>query len=165
MSRRWLRVRVPSASLRTIKASSSRTGPSSFFNGRGLLRFSTDGAFFVFQQFPPGTWGLIIPGSCGSYAVGVPIRRNDDEGPSEDDIERFGDDSPVADARCPDCGASVWSEADVCPKCFSYLAGSAPAAPQGGMFAKHWKAIIIWALIIATLTLAGIPVLQALLRL
>ena len=31
-------------------------------------------------------------------------------------------------------------------------------------FAKHWKAIIIWALIIATLTLAGIPVLQALLR-
>jgi hypothetical protein len=32
------------------------------------------------------------------------------------------------------------------------------------MFAKHWKAIIIWALIIATLTLAGIPVLQALLR-
>jgi hypothetical protein len=108
---------------------------------------------------------LIVPGSRGSYALGVPIRRNDDEGPSEDDIERFGDDSPVADARCPDCGAAVWSEADVCPKCFSYLAGSAPAAPRGGMFAKHWKAIIIWALIIATLTLAGIPVLQALLRL
>ena len=98
------------------------------------------------------------------YALHVPIRRNDDEGPSEDDIERFGDDSPVADARCPDCGASVWSEADVCPKCYSYLAGSALAAPRGGMFAKHWKAIIIWALIIATLTLAGIPVLQALLR-
>ncbi len=132
-------------------------------NDQGLVL--TDGAFFVFQQFPPGMKGLIVPGSCGRYALGVPIRRNDDEGPSEDDIERFGDDSPVADARCPDCGASVWSEADVCPKCFSYLAGSAPAAPRGGMFAKHWKAIIIWALIIATLTIAGIPVLQALLRL
>ena len=101
---------------------------------------------------------------CPRYAFHVPIRRNHDEGPSEDDIERFGDDSPVADARCPDCGATVWSEADVCPKCYSYLAGSALAAPRGGMFAKHWKAIIIWALIIATLTLAGIPVLQALLR-
>jgi hypothetical protein len=32
------------------------------------------------------------------------------------------------------------------------------------MFAAHWKAIIVWALIVAALTLAGIPVMQALLR-
>ena len=93
----------------------------------------------------------------------MPTRRDQDEGPSDEDIERFGDETPKADARCPDCGTAVWSEADICPKCFAFLGGeAAPARP--GMFAAHWKAIVVWALIIATLTLAGIPVLQALLN-
>jgi hypothetical protein len=93
----------------------------------------------------------------------VPTRRDPDEGPSSEDLDRFGEDSPKADARCPDCGAAVWSEADICPKCYAFLGGEAVPV-RGGLFAKHWKAIVVWALIVATLTLAGIPVLQAFLR-
>jgi hypothetical protein len=93
----------------------------------------------------------------------VPTRRDQDEGPSDEDIERFGDETPKADALCPDCGTSVWSEADICPKCYAFLGGEAAPARRG-MFAAHLKAIVVWALIIATLTLAGIPVLQALLN-
>ena len=93
----------------------------------------------------------------------MPIRRDQDEGPSDEDIERFGDETPKADARCPDCGTAVWSEADICPKCYAFLGGEAAPARRG-MFAAHWKAIVVWALIVATLTLAGIPVLQALLN-
>ena len=44
-----------------------------------------------------------------------------DEGPSSEDLERFGDDT----ALCPDCGAEVWDEADICPKCFAYIGGQA----------------------------------------
>ena len=80
-----------------------------------------------------------------------------------EDLDRFGEDSPKADARCPDCGAAVWSEADICPKCYAFLGGEAVPVRRG-LFAKHWKAIVVWALIVATLTLAGIPVLQAFLR-
>ena len=93
----------------------------------------------------------------------MPTRRDPDEGPSSDDLDRFGDESPTADARCPDCGAEVWSEADVCPKCFAFLGGDLRPA-GGGPFAGRWRTVVVWALIVATLTIAGIPVLQALLR-
>jgi len=93
----------------------------------------------------------------------VPTRRDPDEGPSSEDLDRFGEDSPKADARCPDCGAAVWSEADIWPTCYAFLGGEAVPVRRG-LFAKHWKAIVVWALIVATLTLAGIPVLQAFLR-
>lgn len=91
------------------------------------------------------------------------MRRDQDEGPSEEDIERFGDDAPALDARCPDCGTRVWSEADVCPKCFAYLGGDAPRARRG-LFADRWRTVVVVALIVAMLALAGIPVLQAVLR-
>jgi len=93
----------------------------------------------------------------------VPRRADHDEGPSDDDLDRFGEDSPVADARCPDCGAAVWSEADVCPKCFAFLGGDAPR-PARGFFARRWRTLVVVLLILAMLTLAGIPVVQALVR-
>ena len=93
----------------------------------------------------------------------MPTRHDPDEGPSDDDIDRFGDDSPRADARCPDCGAAVWSEADICPKCYAFL-GDVSAPPRGGPFARQWRTLVIVALIVAMLTLAGVPILQALLR-
>jgi len=46
-------------------------------------------------------------------------RMSRDEHPSSEDLERFGGDT----ALCPECGAEVWDEADVCPKCFAYLGG------------------------------------------
>jgi hypothetical protein len=93
----------------------------------------------------------------------MPARRDPEEGPSDEDLDRFGEDAPAADARCPDCGAAVWSEADVCPKCYAYLGGDAPRARRG-FFVRHWRAVVIIALLVATLTLAGIPILQALTR-
>ena len=90
----------------------------------------------------------------------MPTRRDPDEGPQESDLERFGEDSPVADARCPDCGTPVWSEADVCPRCYAYLGGDAPRG-RPGAFAGKWRTLVVVALIAATLTLAGIPVIQA----
>ncbi len=93
----------------------------------------------------------------------MPQRRDPDEGPSDEDLDRFGEDSPVADARCPDCGAAVWSEADVCPKCYAFLDGDAPR-PTRGFFARRWRTLVVVLLIFAMLTLAGIPVVQALIR-
>lgn len=93
----------------------------------------------------------------------MPTRRDPDEGPSDEDLDRFGDGSPAADARCPDCGAAVWSGADVCPRCYAFI-GDAPASAGRGFFAHRWRALVVVLLILAMLTLAGIPVLQALLR-
>jgi hypothetical protein len=42
-----------------------------------------------------------------------------DEGPSPDDIDRFGDSS----GYCPDCGAEVWDDVEVCPVCGSPIGG------------------------------------------
>ena len=41
------------------------------------------------------------------------------EGPSADDLRRFSG----GEAFCPDCGAGIHDQADVCPKCYAYLAG------------------------------------------
>ena len=90
----------------------------------------------------------------------MPTRRDPDEGPQDSDLERFGEESPVADARCPDCGTAVWSEADVCPRCYGYLGGDAPRG-RPGPFAGKWRTLVVVALIAAMLTLAGIPVIQA----
>lgn len=37
----------------------------------------------------------------------------DFEGPSADDIDRFGSDTRL----CPECSAEVWDEASICPDC------------------------------------------------
>lgn len=42
-----------------------------------------------------------------------------DEGPSAEDLRRFS----AREAFCPDCGAGIHDQADVCPKCYAYLAG------------------------------------------
>jgi hypothetical protein len=93
----------------------------------------------------------------------VPRRADPDEGPSDDDLDRFGEDSPVADARCPDCGAAVWSEADVCPRCYAFLGGDAHR-PARGLFARRWRTLVVVTMILAMLALAGIPVVRALVR-
>lgn len=36
-----------------------------------------------------------------------------DEGPSEADLERFGDET----IRCPSCGHRYWDQLDDCPRC------------------------------------------------
>lgn len=64
-----------------------------------------------------------------------------DEGPSEEDLRRFGSET----AHCPDCGAEVWDSAEVCPKCFAYLGGntSSKSAAQSWFDRKIFVLIII----------------------
>ncbi len=72
-------------------------------------------------------------------------RRPVDEGPSEEDLRRFGDET----AYCPDCGAEVWDGADVCPKCFAYLGGDTSRhRPIDRWWRSRWKIVIVAVLII-----------------
>ena len=48
-----------------------------------------------------------------------PFARPIDEGPSDEDLRRFAD----GDSFCPECGAEIHDLADVCPKCYAYVAG------------------------------------------
>lgn len=57
------------------------------------------------------------------------MRRYDDDldpdGPSRDDIERFGD--PYV--TCPECGSLVYDESDVCQSCGRALHGEPKGVP------------------------------------
>ena len=50
-----------------------------------------------------------------------------DEGPSEEDIRRYGHESDPDGARvfCPDCGAEMHHDAEICPKCFCFTGSDA----------------------------------------
>ncbi len=54
-----------------------------------------------------------------------PYRADPDEGPSDADRLRFGD----AGGYCPECGRSVYDDADVCPGCGSWITGEVLAEP------------------------------------
>lgn len=69
-----------------------------------------------------------------------------DEGPSPDDLERFDRDT----AYCPDCGAEMWDQADVCPKCFAYVAGETSSKqPTQRWFHQRTVLLVIIALLAA----------------
>ena len=48
-----------------------------------------------------------------------------DEGPSLDDLNRFGGDT----AYCPECGEEIWDQAEFCPRCRAFLAGHTSSRP------------------------------------
>lgn len=77
----------------------------------------------------------------------MPVRPSD-EGPSAEDLRRFGGE----EAYCPDCGATIWDQADVCPKCYAYVAGQTtrhrpPEEPLARHFRGRWKAVVVIAVI------------------
>lgn len=90
-------------------------------------------------------------------------REYDDDGPDDeyqhydvgDDIgEVDGDESSLA--YCPDCGAKIWDQADICPKCYTYLAGDTSRFPPD--VAKRrgaFRRLVIVALIAAIALGAG----------
>jgi len=51
--------------------------------------------------------------TCCNGPRGAPEFDPDYEGPSADDIDRFGSETRL----CPECGAEVWDEASICPRC------------------------------------------------
>ncbi len=73
-----------------------------------------------------------------------------DEGPSQEDIRRFGGDS----AYCPDCGAEVWHDADVCSKCGNIITGGTRSRkPHDRWLTQRAAAVIV---IILVILLSGI---------
>ena len=51
-----------------------------------------------------------------------------DEDPSPEDIERFGDDRDTG--YCPSCGAEIWDEAELCPKCGQFITAPSHRRPH-----------------------------------
>jgi len=43
-----------------------------------------------------------------------------DEGPSDADLARFGDDQT---GYCPECGAEIWDDVSSCPSCGAWIQG------------------------------------------
>ena len=63
-----------------------------------------------------------------------------DENPSPDDLERFSRDT----AYCPDCGAEVWDQAEVCSSCGAYLHGDTSSRPQNARQRRRlWVGLVI----------------------
>lgn len=65
----------------------------------------------------------------------------------EEDADQVTDDGDSVDTRtCPACGASVYEDADVCPRCGEYLVRDTAAGRR-----KPW-----WMVIAALLVMAAI---------
>jgi len=58
-----------------------------------------------------------------------------DEGPSDADLERFGDDDDDDDETgyCPNCNAEVWYGADVCASCGLAMRGGPRSKPSSSV--------------------------------
>ncbi len=69
-----------------------------------------------------------------------------DDGPDADDLARFGGDT----AFCPDCGAEVWDQAEVCPACSSLVGGRM----VGRRRRRFWRART-WITVVAIICLAA----------
>ncbi len=59
----------------------------------------------------------------------------DPEGPSRADLERFGDEFRA----CPECGADVYDQAEICPRC--------------GYAFEHRSTAPVWVLVVAIFVL------------
>lgn len=69
-----------------------------------------------------------------------------DGDPLPQDIERFSSDRAI----CPECGAEVWDQADVCPSCYSYISGEVSGRnPVERWWRRQWMVLVVIALIVA----------------
>lgn len=72
-----------------------------------------------------------------------------DEDPSSEDIERFSGE----EAHCPDCGAEIWDQAEICPKCYAYLGGNTSSRPPlQNWLQRRWYVVVAVIVIIAMLS-------------
>jgi len=44
-----------------------------------------------------------------------------DEGPSDEDLDEFGQDTAATTMPCPECGAEMYDESERCPTCGQYV--------------------------------------------
>lgn len=88
--------------------------------------------------------GVVEPGSPRTP------RPSSDDGPQESDLERF---SGVT-VRCPQCGAELYDDAEVCYRCGSAVTGWSDRER------RVWPAVIVVLLILALLVAATIGVMR-----
>jgi len=73
----------------------------------------------------------------------MPFRPDPDEGPSDADQERFGDDR-ARTGYCPDCNAEVFEDAEVCPRCFAFIGDQVQSSPKPrGRWSQQWKVVLV----------------------
>lgn len=76
-----------------------------------------------------------------------------DEGPSLDDLNRFGSD----EAFCPECGAEIYDQAEFCPHCKSPIGGNTLRRhPEAHAFQKRWIMLIAIIVLLAFLLMVRI---------
>ncbi|MHC5025517.1 MAG: hypothetical protein ACYTGR_01985 [Planctomycetota bacterium] len=69
-----------------------------------------------------------------------------DEGPSADDIDRFGGDT----GYCPHCGEEVWDQAPQCPSCGTWIEGGVGGQrPDEAWFKRRMTLFILIVVIVA----------------
>ncbi len=84
----------------------------------------------------------------------MPHRPEDDdrdEDPTDEDVERF---SYPALGRCPECGQQVIEDAEICPKCHSFL-WDVPQTKKNSKMSSM-RGIFILLTIVLILTLSGL---------
>jgi hypothetical protein len=81
---------------------------------------------------------------CGCAPKGGPQFDPDCEGPSPEDIERFGGDT----IACPGCGADVYDEAPFCHRCGRAFGDDAPSGPAMGPVIIGVVALLIVAFVL-----------------
>ncbi|MFK7961061.1 MAG: zinc-ribbon domain-containing protein [Phycisphaerales bacterium] len=75
----------------------------------------------------------------------MPYRADVDEGPSEEDLARFSDDTGF----CPECGHRVLDDADVCTACGAWITGDvAPHPPLRSELERRMLIIVVGVLIL-----------------
>ena len=87
-------------------------------------------------------------------------RRSDDNERVDDGYDDLGDDDADLDAAdqrrfasnvgyCPECGAEVVDDADICPKCFTWIDGTTHSRPSKLKRSLH--TIVVVLLIVAAI--------------
>ena len=71
-----------------------------------------------------------------------------DEGPSPEDLNRFGGDT----AHCPECGEEIWDQAEFCPACRTHLGGhTSSRSPEVHDFRRRTMVVVAIIALIAFL--------------
>ena len=71
-----------------------------------------------------------------------PYDNEDDDGPSAEDIERFGGETRT----CPECGKEVFDDSAVCYHCGHAFEGTAEGAPDK---TKTWVLVVVIVMVAA----------------
>ena len=62
-----------------------------------------------------------------------------DEGPSSEDIQSLDKDT----GYCSECGAEIWDQSDICPKCgFALVRGTLSRPPVEDWWRRRWIALM-----------------------